>query len=210
MLDRDSLRGHRLRRPLEAGGKGSCAGLVDVRPVTLHEERPGLGQGVCGGGRSAASCRRTVAVATDRVRWSGSCPVGSTRRTAISRAWRWTAGSCASSSDVTSASRSVSPPRVRLRSDSAGAERRRRAPPSPARRVASPQMLVLPMPASPMTRRLARPPWVRSTKRSTASSSPRRPITSLRESHSRAPAIATTNLLYGVRLMTTEVRPCGA
>ena len=62
-------------------------------------------------GPPLASWRRRVAVATESVRWSGSCPVGSARRIAISRAWRCTVGRGASSSEETSARRSVSPPR---------------------------------------------------------------------------------------------------
>ena len=71
-----------------------------------------------------------VAVATDSVRWSGSWPDGSARRSAISRACRWTAGSAASpiGADLGRGGRSARRGSAG-RSDSAGAERRTIAPP---------------------------------------------------------------------------------
>ena len=117
-------------------------------------------------------------MATDSTRWSGSWPDGSARRTAISMACRWTAGSAARSASETSVNRSVRPPSASPRSDSAGAERRTRTPSARARSTAARQIEVFPIPASPSTMRLARPERPSSRNRSTASSSAARPITS--------------------------------
>ena len=80
---------------------------------------------------------------------------------------------------VTVDRRSVRPPSVSVRSDSAGAARRTRAPARPARSIAARQIAVLPIPASPSMRRLASPVRASSSSRSTASSSAVRPMRSV-------------------------------
>ena len=85
----------------------------------------------------------------------------------------------ASSASVTVDRRSVRPPRVSVRSDSAGAARRTRAPRSFARSIAARQIAVLPIPASPSMSRLASPARARSRNRSTASTSVVRPMSSV-------------------------------
>ena len=129
-------------------------------------------------GRSTASARTVESSATPRTRVSGNTPSGSRSSNAVSRACRCTGASRCTTPLNAGASRSPTAAKATCASDCVGRDRSTRKPRSPARRSASSQRTVFPIPASPSNSNACPPAGAAARNDSSASSSSRLPMIS--------------------------------